>query len=88
MSHLQKTIREKCLKEYNKKYPGAIEVQQKNANPNSSQDQVKATKATNVTKVVESESINSDYDICDDITDSTYSTVRRSKRLINRISKI
>ena len=98
MSHLQKTIREKCLKEYNKKYPGAIESQQKNDNTNAYQEettkshantneyqvQVKATKATNVTEVVESESINSDYDICDEITDSTDSTVRRSKRLINK----
>ena len=76
MSHLQKTIREKCLKEYNKKYPAAIEEQQKKANPN-----VKTNSATDAT---ESESINSDYDICDEITDSIDSTVRRSKRLINK----
>lgn len=76
MSHLQKTIREKCLKEYNKKYPGAIEEQQKKAKPN-----VKTNSATNA---IESESINSDYDICDEITESTDSNVRRSKRLINK----
>lgn len=87
MSHLQKTIREKCLKEYNKKYPGAIELQKKNdnANTNASQDNVKTNNAdATATDSVESESINSDYDICDEITDSIDSTVRRSKRLINK----
>ena len=94
MSHLQKTIREKCLKEYNKKYPGAIELQKKNdnANTNASQDNVKtnsssatyATDTATATDAIESESINSDYDICDEITESTDSTVRRSKRLINK----
>ena len=82
MSHLQKTIREKCLKEYNKKYPGAIEEQQKKANPNVKTNNADAT--ATATDAIESESINSDYDICDEITDSIDSTVRRSKRLINK----
>ena len=86
MAHLQKTIREKALKEYKEKYPGAPIDE-----PDQIVEQFEELVNDEVAEVLsvdcdETESVMSEYDIVDDPTiyNEEKTSVRRSKRLQNK----
>jgi hypothetical protein len=96
MTHLQKTIKERSLKEYKEKYPGypidepkQISTHDDNVNEDKV-DNVNEDKVDNVNED-ETESVMSEYDIIDENTISNElnfvedKPLRRSKRLQTKI---
>jgi hypothetical protein len=81
MTHLQKTIKERSLKEYQEKYPGApIDEPKKMSTHDVEQDNIDQFEQ------VEDGSVMSDYDVIDESTINEVNfveekTLRRSKRL-------